>query len=198
MNLADRAARLRGAALARNSRVRIYPNARLTVAAGGRLEVTGRLALGVTWADGRYYASHAVVRRGATLRVTGAMAIHTEFRLWVNEGATVTLGSGYVNSGLNLSAWDAVTVGDDCVISERVTIRDSDNHTLRGGGPDHAPVVVGNHVWIGIGATVLKGVRIGDGAVIAAGAVVVDDVPPRALVGGVPARILREDVDWDR
>ena len=198
MNLADRAARLRGAALARNPRVRVYPNARVTVLPGGRLDVTGRLDLGVTWDHGRFYPSHVVVRRDATLRVTGRMAVHTDFRIWVNEGATVTLGNGYVNAGLNLSAWDEITVGDDCVISERVTIRDSDNHTLRGGGPNHAPVVIGDHVWIGLQATVLKGVRVGDGAVIAAGAVVVDDVAPRTLVGGVPARVLREGVEWDR
>jgi acetyltransferase-like isoleucine patch superfamily enzyme len=54
----------------------------------------------------------------------------------------------------------------------------------------------GNHVWIGMRAMILKGVTIGDGAVVAAGAVVTRDVPARALVGGVPARVLRNDVEW--
>jgi acetyltransferase-like isoleucine patch superfamily enzyme len=54
-----------------------------------------------------------------------------------------------------------------------------------------APIVVGRNVWIGAGATVLQGVTIGDDAVVAAGAVVTRDVPPRVLVAGVPARVVK-------
>lgn len=54
------------------------------------------------------------------------------------------------------------------------------------------PIVVGDRVWIGLGATILGGVTIGEGAVVAAGAVVTRDVPAFAVVGGVPARVLRE------
>ena len=53
------------------------------------------------------------------------------------------------------------------------------------------PVIVGNDVWIGARATILSGVRIGNGAVIGAGSIVVNDVPPYAIVAGVPAKILR-------
>lgn len=55
-----------------------------------------------------------------------------------------------------------------------------------------APIVIGDKVWIGANATVLPGVTIGKGAIVAAGAVVHRDVPPFTVVGGVPARILRE------
>ena len=59
-----------------------------------------------------------------------------------------------------------------------------------------APIMIGDHVWIGFGATILGGVTIGDGAIVAAGAVVTKDVPPKALVGGVPAKVLRSDIEW--
>lgn len=78
---------------------------------------------------------------------------------------------------------------------------DGDNHTLLVDGvarSSSAPVVIGDGVWIGARATILKGVTIGDGAVVAAGAVVTRDVPAHSLVAGVPARVVRAGVDWQR
>lgn len=63
------------------------------------------------------------------------------------------------------------------------------------GMPSRGDTVVGNDVWFGYGATVMPGVRIGDGAVIAAGAVVTSDVPPYTIVGGNPARTIRQRFD---
>ena len=61
---------------------------------------------------------------------------------------------------------------------------------------DTKPVTIGNHVWICSNSIVLKGVTIGDGAIIAAGAVVTKDVPSKCMVGGNPAKIIRTNVDW--
>jgi acetyltransferase-like isoleucine patch superfamily enzyme len=88
-----------------------------------------------------------------------------------------------------------VRIGSHCAISWDVTITDTDYHVLEG-SETTLPVVIGDHVWIGSKATILKGVTIGRGAVVAAGAVVSKDVPARALVAGVPARIVRENVSW--
>lgn len=60
-----------------------------------------------------------------------------------------------------------------------------------------APIVIGDHVWIGMNVIVLKGVTIGEGAVVSAGSVVTKDVPPHSLVAGVPAKVVKTDVEWN-
>lgn len=103
----------------------------------------------------------------------------------ISDGAELRLGTGFINNNSKISCFEKITIGDDVKISEDVMIRDSDNHTIiREGYLKTAPIHIGNHVWIGARATILKGVTIGDGAVIAAGAVVTKDVPPASLVGG--------------
>ncbi len=62
-------------------------------------------------------------------------------------------------------------------------------------GANKGPIVIGNDVWSGFNTTVMSGVSVGNGAVIAAGAVVTKDVPPYAIVGGVPARVIKYRFD---
>lgn len=191
---ATAAAVLRGAA-AGSRLVRVRPGARLTVLPGGRLEVDDRLELGQTWPDGRSYPSQLVIRRGGLLQVTGSMRISTDFRIWVEEGATLTLGGGFANYGLRIACWRSISIGDDCALGEDVTLRDDDEHTVSAGsGP--GPIRIGDHVWIGSRAIVLPRVTIGSGSVVGAGSVVTKDVPERCLALGVPARVVREGVEW--
>ena len=97
----------------------------------------------------------------------------------------------------SISVFSHLRIGRDVFISERVTIRDSDDHEIIGSQSIITqPISIGNHVWIGANATILKGVNIGDGAIIAAGAVVNKDVDPGTLVGGVPARVIKSNVEW--
>jgi acetyltransferase-like isoleucine patch superfamily enzyme len=178
-------------------RTLIRPRSRLTIRHGGSLEVTGHLDLGPAWEAGRYYPSQLVIADGGVVRVTGRVKIYTDFRIWINEGASLNFRSGYTNYGLNLSCWREISIGDECAIGEGVTIRDSDEHSLSGSSrPSSAPIVIGDRVWIGSGATILRGVQIGDGAVVAAHAVVTKDVPAHCLVAGVPAKVVRTDVEW--
>ena len=92
---------------------------------------------------------------------------------------------------------DSIHIGDHVMIADSVSIRDTNhkyedvNRSMALQGIDCSPVVIENDVWIGHGATVLKGVRIGEGAIIAAGAVVTRDVGAFDIVGGVPARLIR-------
>ena len=78
-----------------------------------------------------------------------------------------------------------------------VVIRDYDGHTIDLPGYEIAkPIHIGEHVWIGNRAIILKGVTIGDGAIVAAGALVTGDVPAHTIVAGVPARIIKENINW--
>ena len=118
-------------------------------------------------------------------------------RITVNKNASLTLKSGFIGYDSVIECFDNISIGEQCVISERVMIRDSNNHTLNYAGyQKSSPIHIGDHVWIGMGATILSGVTIGNGSVIAAGAVVTKDVPPNTLVAGVPAKIIRENIEW--
>jgi maltose O-acetyltransferase len=104
------------------------------------------------------------------------------------------IGEGtYVNYGASLSAHHHVKIGADCMIGNYAVIMDSDYHDLfdRTKPGESAAVEIEDEVWIGIRATVLKGVRIGRRSVIGAGAVVTSDIPPDSLAIGVPARVIR-------
>lgn len=100
---------------------------------------------------------------------------------------------------LTLHCFEKIEIGEDLAIAEQVVIRDSDNHIVSSskGHKMTQPIRIGNHVWIGTRATVLKGVTIGDGAIIAAGAVVTRDVPPACLAAGVPAKVIKKNVEWE-
>jgi acetyltransferase-like isoleucine patch superfamily enzyme len=132
------------------------------------------------------------VRLGARVRLFPQVGFYLE-----SDEAVVTIGRmTFLNRRTEIMAKELVSIGDECAISWDVSISDTDYHQLGAGRPDTSPVLIGNHVWIGARATILKGVSIGDGAIVAAGSVVTKDVPPRSLVAGVPARIIRDDVSW--
>lgn len=90
-----------------------------------------------------------------------------------------------------LDAAGGLTIGNDVSISFRSLIL-TGGHDVNDSyfKADHQPISICDHVWIGSNATILKGITIGEGAVVCAGAVVTKDVPPYAIVGGVPAKVI--------
>ena len=128
--------------------------------------------------------------------------------LFDREDAVITIGKRVFMGGTLIAA-QRIEIGDDVMISWGVTIADHNSHALsfsqrakdvmdwRSGKKDWtyvkmAPVMIESKVWIGFNAIVLKGVTIGEGAVVGAGAVVTKDVPPWTVVAGNPAKIIRE------
>lgn len=102
--------------------------------------------------------------------------------------------------GANCHLWGGpgrgrIIIGDDVLLAPEVllvasTYRINDGQPVTKQPMDEADIIIGDDVWIGARAIVLQGVRIGDGAVVAAGAIVREDVPPFAIAAGVPARVV--------
>lgn len=172
-----------------------YENTYLKIHRSCQAIGTGRLLLGIQWESGRYMPSQMVMRSNSKITVNSEFRIFSGHSIWVNQNASLILGSGYINNNFRLSCFERVEIGHNVAISENVTIRDSDNYSLNGSKPTK-PITIGNNVWIGMNATILKGVSIGDGAVVAAGAVVNRDVPPKTLVVGVPAVVKKKQIEW--
>lgn len=113
------------------------------------------------------------------------------------KGAKLNLGSGFFNSNIKIRCHERIEIGENVAISHDVTIMDSDAHEgLWEGYEKTKPIKIGNHVWIGTRVTILKGVTIGDNAIIAAGSVVTKDIPNNTIVAGVPAKVIKTNINW--
>ena len=189
------------------NRLRVFKPAMCYVHSKAVIEVEKYLNFNRQWDDERMLRNKMTgslyVAADATLHVE-AFDVYAGSRITVNQGARLSLGSGYMNHDCVIDCFDSILIGHHVVISERVVLRDSDNHSIQDAGDTAsdnsiktAPIVVGDHVWIGMNVTVLNGVTIGEGAIVAAGSVVNKDVPPHCLVGGVPARVIKTDVSWN-
>lgn len=114
---------------------------------------------------------------------------------------TLRIGDGtYLGRFAHINAWRDVTIGSNVLIADRVFISDADHRftspdipIVLQGDAFIGPVQLMDGCWIGIGAVILPGVTVGCNAVVAANAVVTEDVPDRTVVGGIPARVIKAD-----
>jgi acetyltransferase-like isoleucine patch superfamily enzyme len=134
-------------------------------------------------------------------RRTTAATVGAPVRLRVfGPGASIEIGEGAQLSGSSITVRSTcVRIGRKVLLAPNCVVVDSDFHAPwpmeeRADNPGYendAPVVIGDYVWIGMNSLVLKGVTIGEGAVIGAGSLVCRDVPPQCLAAGVPARVIK-------
>jgi acetyltransferase-like isoleucine patch superfamily enzyme len=97
--------------------------------------------------------------------------------------------------GVRLDSGSLIEIGDNCMFAAGSYVTDSDWHDIYDRTKtvgESKPVTIGNNVWIGDGATVCKGVTIGENSVIGAGALVASEVPANVIVGGNPAKVIKE------
>jgi acetyltransferase-like isoleucine patch superfamily enzyme len=124
---------------------------------------------------------------------------------WIGHGSKIRVHEGEVSIGAKtvmgqectISAYQHVSIGRECIIADRVMLIDFDHgvveveRPIRLQGIYKRDVRVGHNVWIGYGACVLRGVAVGDNCIVGTSAVVTKDVPDNAVVGGVPASVIR-------
>lgn len=118
----------------------------------------------------------------------------------VHDGGKLEIGKNLAMNASVIQCASHISIGDNCLIGADILIQDTDFHpVLDENGqakPISKPIQIGNKVWICAKATILKGVTIGDGAIIAAGTVVSKNVPAHSLVAGNPARVIKENIYW--
>jgi len=155
--------------------------------------------------------------RGLELKIEPRGEIRFGRFVWIGDGTKIRCHEGTVEIGsktvmgqeCTISAYQRVRIGDECVIADRAMFIDFDHgiveveRPIRSQGIYKRDVEVGNNVWIGYGACILRGVSVGDNSVIGTNSVVTKDVPANAVVGGIPARIIRmreapEELRWER
>jgi acetyltransferase-like isoleucine patch superfamily enzyme len=166
-----------------------YLRRRLLTRAGWRWRTEGMLFLG--------RRLEIQIARGAELRFGRFV--------WIGDGSKIRCHEGEVEIGektvmgqeCTISAYRRVRIGRECVIADRAMFIDFDHgvveveRPIRQQGIYMRDVEVGSNVWIGYGACVLRGVRVGDNSIIGTNSVVTKDVPANAVVAGIPARVIR-------
>lgn len=169
-----------------------------------KITLNAPLHIGHKRLRGSKLESRFLVEEGAEVRVDSRFGAMYGCDIEVFKGARLDIkGADFETSGgPNINATiicaNCIEIGWDCRMGRNVTIRDNNgNHYISiNGYKESKPIKIGNHVWICEGATIMQGVKIGDGAIIGAHSVVYSNVPAYSMVSGNPARVVEENIYW--
>lgn len=127
--------------------------------------------------------------------------------LWIEDNdCTIEIGARtFIGHHSHLACTEnrnTLTVGPDCMISSYVQIRTGDSHSVLNADGERInrarSVGIGNHCWIGEGVRILKGVSLANDTIVATGSIITKSFDANVLLGGVPAKVLKANVTWDK
>ncbi len=173
----------------------------INAADSSKIILNGNFRLGVALAKGSKQETLVALEDNSTLIINGLVqqCYDTEIQLFKNS--TLEIGWSYINGGAQIRCMEHIKIGNQCLIARNVLIMDFDAHDIyyADGKKNNVtkPITIEDHVWLGAGSVVLKGVTIGKGAIVGAGSVVTRDVAPNTLVAGNPARLIKTGVRWE-
>ncbi|MEN2767604.1 sugar O-acetyltransferase [Ornithinibacillus xuwenensis] len=146
--------------------------------------------------NGHYHTPERIIELFSRIigkPVDSTFAIFPPF--YTDCGKNISVGKNvFINSGCRFQDQGGITIGNGVFIGHNVVLAtlNHDINPKKRSTMHPAPIRIGDNVWIGANATVLPGVTLGEGAIIAAGAVVNKNVPPNVIVGGVPAKVIKK------
>ncbi len=170
---------------------------RISIHKSAQLILNSSLEMGIKQVKSSHLETRLLMEANSKVTINGDFSVYCNAYIRVIKGGELVLDGGFINENVQITCASKIYIGKGCTIARDVIIRNYDAHTIEKDGFQIAePITIGNHVWIGNRAMILKGVKIGDGAIIAAGAIVTKDVPARSIAAGVPAKVIKENISW--
>ena len=188
-------------------KITVLPNVSLDIHPNAKITINKDIILGRSEIKNFWYPTCLKMEAGTELVVNdGPLTRYGNHPYLLRSGACIeivnngklTIGQGACNVHLTIICAKEITIGNGVRIGRNVSIRDyngvhviiNDHYT------NYAPVHIGDHCWLCTGCTIMPGVTIGEGSVVAANATVTKNVPPHSLVAGSPAKVIKENIEW--
>ena len=182
---------------------KIYHACGIKIKQGANVSLAGRVTIGNPDKNKAIVSrlpSNLFLGMQSQIKIGHSVSIGPGVNIIVKDKAELSIGSNtYFTSDMHLEVVKKVEIGESCAISWVVTIIDDNHHrVVPGSSLQHlSHVKIGDHVWIGCNVTILTGTEIGKNSIVAAGSVVKGVFPDHVIIGGNPAKIIKQGVNWE-
>jgi acetyltransferase-like isoleucine patch superfamily enzyme len=181
-------------AVARDKGTYILPfrGAKIEIRKGAKLIIHQNIYICANKIKGSRQEAYLQLYERSIIEISGETTLNYGAMVQAHKNAYIQIGKSHLNSWATIIADKQIKIGNDVLISRDVAIFDSDFHLVLNESGERtnnpSPVIIEDHVWIGVKSTILRGVHIGKGAVIGANSLVTTNVPDKALISTAPSR----------